>query len=580
MLVGACSSGPGSRRSPDASSADASSPDGARDASADSGEPGGLDAADPDRPERGTFELPRVWADPSLTRRLSDGPAFLAGGSGDGCSRGTPGADHWCAFFRPGAAADSTELWVLNATRATTGELKCDGTSPDCLRLTATLWTGQPLWGPSHPAAHRFSGDTLIFHADAASGMRMPYEGGIWAWRPGWSTPRRLTGPAGVNCSVDPRTAVAVCVDDAIIHRDGPGLFDRPRLTSFNLLAGKIADEAGGPLPVVSRVSTGVDDLWWRSRLAPNGEHVVFGNYTTEGQVVQVARVGQAGGAPPATILKRAITWEIAHDGTKLYFLAGFDPTVGEVGAGTLMLADFPSGGNLVELQKDVISYDRLGAHDEVFSDVDRGLLLERVGSEGQVNWSILRDRDKPSELFGLGVDLRGTHVATDLRHTIYLSGRGNPIAFVARNDGSGSCLLTSDIYAETYGLHFTHSGRRAIWIEYGRNDSISEEGWHAQPETCGDKTKFGDYVLGYSLFGDQYVVFEGGEFEDTTSWLQYTRIRLDGTQPLPLPVVVKEHADSHVGIFTAGGETWMVFHVWQTDPAAGLYLHGPMRRD
>jgi hypothetical protein len=167
------------------------------------------------------------------------------------------------------------------------------------------------------------------------------------------------------------------------------------------------------------------------------------------------------------------------------------------------------------------------------------------------------------------------------LRHTIYLSQLNfNPVAFVTQNDGSGSCLLTSDPHAETYGTHFTHGGRRAIWIEYGRNQSESEEGWHARPETCGDKTKFGDYVLGYHLFGDELVAFEGGDRADSTSWLQYTAIRHLPEEPMPLPVVVKEHPDATLNVFAVEGDTWIVFAVQEGDPDSGLYLHGPLPRN
>src|SRR5205085_12683758 len=111
----------------------------------------------------------------------------------------------WCAFSRPlpGASPGGTtgELWVLNVSKALAGTVPiCDGSSADCVRLTAALWTGTAVYGDSHPSAHRFEGDTLIFHAGATPGPHDPYQGPIWAWRPGWKQPRQLTGPRGLLC--------------------------------------------------------------------------------------------------------------------------------------------------------------------------------------------------------------------------------------------------------------------------------------------------------------------------------------------------------------------------------------------
>ena len=100
--------------------------------------------------------------------------------TGDGpstCSHQQPasGDGHrWCAFARPGAAG-ATELWVFDLTALAGGgqngaPLTCDGTSATCRRLSAALWTGSPLGGPSHPYSHAFDGDTLIFYADGSAG--------------------------------------------------------------------------------------------------------------------------------------------------------------------------------------------------------------------------------------------------------------------------------------------------------------------------------------------------------------------------------------------------------------------------
>src|SRR5882757_2251138 len=106
-------------------------------------------AADGDVPEAAPVEdellglaLPTGVAPP---RRLLDGTATLTGAGRTACSHAEPasGDGHrWCAFRLPGAAAGSTELWVIDvtATAAAATAPACDGTSPACRRLSSDVW--------------------------------------------------------------------------------------------------------------------------------------------------------------------------------------------------------------------------------------------------------------------------------------------------------------------------------------------------------------------------------------------------------------------------------------------------------
>jgi hypothetical protein len=91
----------------------------------------------------GTLPPIEAPAPPPAVHHLVSGAVGLAGRTGTGCSSGVarPGVppDVWCAFYRAGAQA-GTELWVLNVTRASLKPTVCDGSSPDCLRLTTNLW--------------------------------------------------------------------------------------------------------------------------------------------------------------------------------------------------------------------------------------------------------------------------------------------------------------------------------------------------------------------------------------------------------------------------------------------------------
>jgi hypothetical protein len=109
-------------------------------------------------------------------------------------------------------------------------------------------------------------------------------------------------------------------------------------------------------------------------------------------------------------------------------------------------------------------------------------------------------------------------------------------------------------------------------WIEYNRDDSGSEEGWYARPEDCTQKTKFGDYVIGYSLVGDDFVVFNGGDVEDRTSWLQFTPLG-NGAPILPTIIVESPSTSSRIG----SGESTFVLYTLSSPGDAGLYAFGPL---
>jgi hypothetical protein len=90
---------------------------------------------------------------------------------------------------------------------------------------------------------------------------------------------------------------------------------------------------------------------------------------------------------------------------------------------------------------------------------------------------------------------------------------------------------------------------------------------------------KFGDYVTQYRLVGDDFVVFDGGDSQDQTSWLQYTQLANDDTGAVPSPTIITEHPDT-VAIVASGGDTFVVYTRLTDVPSeAGVYLFGPLRR-
>ena len=518
---------------------------------------------------------PRSYADPKLTKQLVTGELYLLGTGMSACTNELPApGDRWCAFARENASGE-TELWVINVSRALQGSaIQCDETSQHCLRLSAKLWTGTQLWGPSHPYSHRFDGDTLLFYADAPADLREPYEGPIYAWRPGWAAARRIT-ERGVSCTGQRLSTAVYCIDalDGVFDSD---LFAPPEWHSFDLLAGKLDDAAESPLPVVERIAlANGDSQAFRAQILRDGERLAFSSVLAGGTQETLRWVALDAETPPApaVVIEDAAQWEMAHDGNVAYVLRGYSP---ETRLGQLALVDFPSGENVRPVATDVLHIDLVGAFDSLLGRTDLGLGYDRATPEGEA-FDFIADRAQPEAVQTVAVNIEGQRVSSDGVHTLFhqIAGDGWPVATVARSDGSGKCTLNTALTAETYGSRFTTDGKRVLWVEYGR--SGSEEGWSADPATCQSKVKFGDWVLGYSLSRD-FVIFEGGDEADSTSYLQYAKLPTDPTVTAVTPLVLHE-GPRYPFLALEEGQSTFIVHArsGDTPEEQGLFVHGPL---
>jgi hypothetical protein len=562
---------------------------------------GAGDAADDGAPDtRAPIFEP---ADPALTRLLVPFPAALVGYGTTTCTNAIPArADVWCAFSRlqsgaptgagtdPDAGAEgdagagpiATELWVFNFTTAVaSGTLNCDGTSDACLRLSDALWTGSSIEGPSHPTSHRFDGDTLIFHAGDVPPTRDPYQGPLWAWRPGWAKASPLTSDQGLSCTGDRRTPTVFCVDAGLLEPTGS--FPQFRLRAFDLRAGRLGDAApAGLLPLVDHVAAaGSGRLVWQAGFAPRGDWFVYSSATMGMGPGVVKAVAIEGGAPtgaPVVLADDAVDWRISHDGARLYHRRGVE--VGKfLATGRLAAVGFPSPGAVEVLAENVLRFELLGAHDEVVSDVERGLLVEQDDGADDSLWSLLADPKRPAEVLPFPPGAYGVAVATDLRHSLYFrdGADGQPAIHILRHDRSGFCSPKRNARSETYGGHFSHTSRLVFWVEYGGD---SEEGWYAVPETCGGARKFGDYVTGYIPVGDDFVVFRGTDFDDSAYHLQYARLAADPAAPRVLPRMIDRDVDPSLVVLTKGDTVQVLYSLSREDaPTRGVFVHGPLPR-
>lgn len=520
---------------------------------------------------------PRTYADPSLTKPLATGDLVLVGEPGSACSNQLPASgDRWCAFARR-AKEGPASLWVVNVTRSLEkASVPCDEEAPDCLKLTDDLWTGEDLWGPSHPRVHRFDGNTLIFYAEASEPVRKPYAGPIFAWRPGWTQARRVTNDEGVGCVGHKRKPLVYCIQSLDVEAREPTDFGGPIWHAFDLYAGSL-ESSDVSLSLVEHITIPTEQQWaFRASFDRKGDRLAYSSvvHAGQGESLRAVTVSTLGSEPPATVLDNASQWVLSHDGAAVYALRDFN---GESYEGELVVADFPSGQNLGAVATGVSHIDPAGEDDDPSSDEDRGVGYD-LSTDAGYAFDYLSDRSNASATQRIGDAVSGPRVAASGAHSMLFqeTADGWPVARVFDNATGKGCTLNREFYAETYNGRFTTDSQRVVWIEYGSGDS--EVGFSANVD-CSNLVKFGDWVLGYSLHRD-FVVFEGGDEADSTSYLQYSRLPATSGQSLITPLVVYEHPRNPMPVLDLDKSSYIVFAGNFGKPAApGLYLHGPLEK-
>jgi hypothetical protein len=306
----------------------------------------------------------------------------------------------------------------MNVSKAIAGaSIQCEENGDDCFRLSSNLFTGSHFPGPFHPFDHRFDGDTLIFYAEVAPNTPQPYVGPVWTWRPGWRRPRQISTSNGGLCFAHARAPAAYCIDAMVSVKDPNSILGIPIYHELDLLAGSVEDPSLGPLPKAEHlVAVDAAMLAWRARFTPTGglfaySHVPPGELH---EVLKVVRTVDVGRSDPFTVAVDASQWEIAHDGAAVYFLRGFDRSLGLSAAGTLMLADLPFGLKPVELQPAVASFELVGASEGVFSDVDKGVAFYNHAPMESWTFSVMLDRTWPTDVTLLGRKPYNAQISTD----------------------------------------------------------------------------------------------------------------------------------------------------------------------
>jgi hypothetical protein len=504
---------------------------------------------------------PDVAAQAYSVKQIVPGRARLLGTHLTACSN-APGAttDRWCAFSQPSTQMlGSTELWVINATKAMAAAVTCDGTNNDCRRLSSTLFTAQPDIGPAYPTTHRFDGDTLIFHADVPQ-ANTPYKGPIYAWRPEWTAPRRIGGMASFTCFAHETAVAAACIEN---------------LSTTSPLE---LDVTGGPLTapastlgrvVITRPGTNSDQ--WSLAFSDAGDYIVWstgGKTLAEVETLYAIKTDEAAMPARKVTFGPASRWSVSADGKKVFFLRDFN--YNEIApTGTLMSASFPAGGGEVMLAPSVGAYVPLNG-------TSIGIYQNVAALKG--TFKLIRDIARPQELVTLGTDFTSVEFSSDLRFVAFATTVNNQTGssdnLVVKSDGTGRCALNAAIDNQFFGRAFVGDANLIVWAQAIGAD-VTGEGWVANPDGCADKRKFADKIdFWFNVRKDGLIYSDG--FSGNLSTLKFVKLT-GGTWPAStMPTTIAPNVLPVYGI-VGEARDHVVYNILDGTPQQGLYLAGPL---
>ena len=498
-------------------------------------------------------------------RRLLQGEDRMAGEGQSACSEpATPTADRFCVFYRAGAAPGATELWVINLSKAAAGKVPaCDGSSPDCVRLTSTLWTGAPVGGPSHPYSHQFSGDTLFFYADSAAGPLQLYHGPVYAWRPGWPSPRSVTSPAGLMCFGHPRVPVAFCLDAL----SGDAMMP----DSFELRVGSLAEIPAGPLPSLGRfrVLRAGGARGWQAGFSPDGRTFAISSPDPDPsiEVLRAVPVAGVGSQAPTEVLHGATNWAISNDGKRIYYMREDAPD--QLG---LYAADFPAGTGEIKLGGRTEYYELRGE-----GATDEGVAFITSLGPDYGAFRFIRDSHMPEAfvtVFSYHDLLEGVHTSADLRYTAWVDYAFR--ARVVRNADRSSCLLNTYGGLGAYEPQMLGSAGLVFWSEDTPGNDGRRDAFFGRPDDCTGTQRFATAIAYYAPLGDRGVVYTDESDAVQSATLKYAVARKTGAA-WGLDTPVRVHGGLDEGFFTLLGSppTFVLFRT--SGPEAGTWVFGPL---
>jgi hypothetical protein len=532
--------------------------------------------------DRATFEVTAAPDAPPAPAPNMDstvvikGAARLVGSHFSACSNAVPASgngDRWCAFSVPNRQIGFTDLWVMNVTKALAGTPpKCDNTDPNCkllippgstMAMGTQLWTGQPMQGPIHPTTHRFDGDTLIFHALASENVDQ-YSGPIFAWRPGWDAPKKISlGTTAYSCSGHGTAEVFVCIEN--LSTMDPLVFD---LTGGQLATGAKMIKHIVPFRAGSQTSQ------WRAALSRDGQYLVFstgGLTVAERETLYLSKMS----APDQVTMVGTpgiSRWSISADSKRYYYLRNYNYDTAGAPSGIMTMADFPMGTGEVTLAPAVGAIVALGD-----GEIDKGVGFFDNVLASKATFKYMAD-PKTKATVTVASNIGGTlGVSRDLK-LLYYYKDVNPDngtttdGYIAKMDGSenatGGCTITDQLDSDQFGAPFTQNGSQIFWAD--KIDPVDGvgEGWTANPNGCLNKRKFSDKMDFWFLHGNDGMVYSDEGMADYST-LKY--VTFPGGNSLGQPVVVQQQVNRIYGVF--GNFDSLIYSIVNSTPEKdGLY--------
>jgi hypothetical protein len=353
--------------------------------------------------------------------------------------------DRWCGFRVPRSDGTSS-LYVFDLSAVLAGvSVTCNQDDSNCLLLTDASRGSKNDYHTSF-----FDGETLVYYGG---------EWGVYAWRPGMDTGRRLvTPPAAVDigfCIPAPEDAAVACLGFPFVQPDPLVAAADLYLGSFDpaLGGGSDGDELLAPIAnVITAVrSDTADDLHFDVSFAAAGSLAFSARETPTGpEVLKLASLGST--EAPGTIATDVHEWSISPDGASWLWLSAVDPS----GNGVLQAADFPGGTAPRTVLEDARQY----ALDQ------NGTLAALTGNGDFVSLSDPFGAPDAQRL--IDSDVEALLATSDRGHIAYAKQffATSKLAdlLVSKLDGSGTCTLDTTRSVPRNSVHFSPNGERALW--------------------------------------------------------------------------------------------------------------------
>jgi hypothetical protein len=485
--------------------------------------------------------------------KIMPGQTDLLGGFQTGCTTGA-GAERWCAVSRPLSLA-RRELWLINVSKAAASKTNiatCD-TPGLCVKASDQLYTAQPDVGPAYPLdSAEASGNTFIYLTDPISTPTDSFQGDIWAHTVGAPNATKI-GDDVFDCVVGGQRyieqgrrlinkVVGICAgDESSPEGQMPPFFT----LSGGVVAGQQTATAGQQtalptpmtalLPKIQKIypahpQTGSGR--YRVGFTPDGENLVLshaGPTLAETENLTLTRTDDLGKpevmATPVPGLENISRWSLSADGKKIYYLKEYNYNAMGNQAGTLAVADFPSGANAKEIKSSRVPSGPMGGVGlfRVLVNnlgVDSGVGVMTGLGMARGNYTIVKDPNGSLEDAAnvVPVVMRSGSLplpSPDLRFSMFsreenMDFRTTDI-WVIKNDGSMDCALTAGNLGDLFGAPFPTSAGLMFWADNFDPATQSAEGWLTDPGDCrnpGKKKQWSRNVDFWFIDGDRLLLY------------------------------------------------------------------------